>query len=526
MSNQLSFDFEKMKIHSRENFYVPFDEISAETRKKLRRKYSFYFFEEKACDQCEHAELRRLQKGLLPECETCAAFLSGLELCKPVKVGNKKYLTVPAGDEEGLCKILKGYDFEIKCHQKDHPIKPFHCTANLYDYQKNAIEAMIKAKRGVLKSPPRTGKTLMATAMTAQLQKKTLIIASQREWLNGFLETYIGSKTQQGFTDIDPKRIGFCKTVDDFKSKDICLATVQSLYAAKNADFLLRQIRDMFSVVIIDEIHSAAAQKYAQVVNRLNCEYMFGLSGTPDRKDGRYVIVDAIVGPVRHEVEVNRLKPTVRVVKTDYHKVINGNKPWAYIVGPMERDKKRQKLIAQYALEDVKNGHMVCIPYTTVKAILSQVEIINQMAGKQVAKAFYGSIKKEERDQIIQEAREYKLPIIVGSVKLVSTGVNIPRMSAWYYGVSPASNLPSCRQRVSRILTPYADKPQPLIRIFCDDMTVAQKCMANEWWNCILPEFKPAISPKDYEALKGYLNNKQNSGFKLTLNQNKSEYWF
>ena len=47
MGNQLSFDFEKMKIHSRENFYVPFDEISAETRKKLRRKYSFYFFEEK-----------------------------------------------------------------------------------------------------------------------------------------------------------------------------------------------------------------------------------------------------------------------------------------------------------------------------------------------------------------------------------------------------------------------------------------------------------------------------------------------
>lgn len=524
--DQLSFDFEKMKVHSRENFYVPFDEISAETRKKLRRKYSFYFFEEKACDQCEHAELRRMQCGILPECETCAAFLSGLELCKPVKVGGKKYLTVPAGDEEGLRKILKGYDFEIKYHQKDHPIKPFHCTANLYDYQKQAIDAMIKAKRGVLKSPPRTGKTLMATAITAQLQKKTLIIASQREWLNGFLETYIGSKTQQGFTDIDPKRIGFCKTVDDFKSKDICLATVQSLYAAKNADFLLRQIRDMFSIVIIDEIHSAAAQKYSQVVNRLNCEYMFGLSGTPDRKDGRYVIVDAIVGPVRHEVSVNRLTPTVRVVKTSYYKEIKGNKPWAYIVGPMERDKKRQKLIAEYALEDVKNGHMVCIPYTTVKAILSQVEIINQMAGKQVAKAFYGSIKKEERDQIIQEAREYKLPIIVGSVKLVSTGVNIPRMSAWYYGVSPASNLPSCRQRVSRILTPYSDKPQPLIRIFCDDMVVAQKCMANEWWNCILPEFKPAISPKDYAALKGYLSKREDKGFKLTLNQSKSEYWF
>ena len=523
--DQLSFDFEKMKVHSRENFYVPFDEISAETRKKLRRKYSFYFFEEKACDQCEHAELRRMQCGILPECETCAAFLSGLELCKPVKVGGKKYLTVPAGDEEGLCKILKGYDFEIKHHQKDHPIKPFHCTANLYDYQKQAIDAMIKAKRGVLKSPPRTGKTLMATAITAQLQKKTLIIASQREWLNGFLETYIGSKTQQGFTDIDPKRIGFCKTVDDFKSKDICLATVQSLYAAKNADFLLRQIRDMFSIVIIDEIHSAAAQKYSQVINRLNTEYAFGLSGTPNRKDGRYIIVDAIIGPVRYEVQVPRLVPSVRVVKTKYTKVINGNKPWAYIVGPLERDKKRQKLIAEYAVNDVKDGHIVLIPYSGVKAILSQVEEINKLAGKQIAKAFYGSIKKEERDQIIQDAREKKLKVIVGNTKLLSTGVNIPSASC-LYDCTCSSNKENAIQRYSRILTPYENKPIPLIRIFCDDMDVRRRCLNFEFWNVLWKEFRPTMSPKDYEAIKGYLSGKTKEGFKLTLNQSKSEYWF
>ena len=511
-----------IRIHSRENFYIPYEGISAETRKALRKAFSFYFFEEKACDQCEHAELRRMHCGILPECEVCAAFLSCLELCKPVTVGGKRYLTAPAGAESTIKKILKGYDCVVVRHQKDHPIAPFNCTANLYDYQKIAIDKMISAKRGVLKSPPRTGKTLMATAMTARLQKKSLIIASQREWLNGFLETYIGSKTQEGFTDIDKDRIGFCKTIDDFKKYDICLATVQSLYSATNADFLLRSIRDMFSVVIIDEVHSAAAQRYSQVLNKLNVEYAFGLSGTPDRKDGRYAIVDNIIGPVRHEVQVERLVPHVRVVKTSYTKVLNGNKPWAYIVGPLERDKARQKLIAEYALNDIKEGHVVLIMYSGVKAIQSQIEIINKLAGKEVAKPFYGGMKKDARDKVIEEARQKKTQIIVGNVRLLSTGINIKTASVIMCGTI-SNNIPQAQQRYSRILTPCDDKPTPIIRLLLDDMDICRRCMANEFWNVIVKDMHAVVSDKDMLALKSYFKGKT-TAFKLELNQ--SEYWF
>lgn len=503
-------------IKEREQLFIPAKGISKSVVSKLKKKYSFYFFEEKACQQCEFSELRKQTGGLLPECETCAGFISGMELCKKVRVGNNDYYTAPYGDKEGLSNLLSkaGVSFDFKQYYKDHPIEPFNCTANLYDYQKQAIDAALKAKHGVICAPPRSGKTVIATALISKLAKKTIIIASQREWLNGFLETFIGSKTQSGFTDIDKSRIGFCKTEADADKYDICLATPQTFYSEKGMQ-LLRKIYNKFDVMVIDEVHFMPADRFSQTISAFSCKYKYGLSGTPDRKDGKYILADNLIGNVLINLDVKRLVPQVRVVKTQYSKHIKGNAIWAYIVGPLERDKARQKLIAEYAIKDVKDGHIVLIPYSGVQAIKSQVEAINKLAGKKLAEAFYGGIKKEERNRIIQDARTRKLKIIVGNISLLSTGVNIPSASC-LFECTPRSNAPSAEQRFSRILTPCDDKPTPLIRYFCDDMDIRRRCMANEFWNVLMPIFKPSISDKDMAAIKAYFATKQ-SGFKLTL---------
>lgn len=516
---QLAFDFTepKIKIRERECLFVPSKGITKTFASKLEKKYSYYFFEEKACKECEVGAIRHKNGGLLPECETCPAFLSGIHLCKKVKVGNKFYYTVPYGDKEGLSKLLdkNKIQYAYKPLYQDHPIKPIKCTAKLYDYQQEAIEAALKYKHGVICAPPRSGKTVIATALICKIQQKTMILASQREWLNGFLETFIGSKTQQGFTDIDKSRIGFLKTEEDAEKYDICLVTPQTLYSKLGIE-LIKKIYKKFSVLVIDEVHFMPANRFSEVVSKLSCQYKFGLSGTPDRKDGKYVLADALVGPVIIDLNVKRLVPQVRFVRTQYSKISKKNAIWAYIVGPLERDKKRQELIAKYALEDMKAGHIIAIPYSGVKAILQQVDIINKMAGKEVAKAFYGSVKKEERDKIIQDAREKKLKIIVGNIKLLSTGINIPSLSC-LYDVTPSSNLPNATQRFSRILTPTEDKPQPLIRYFLDDMEVRRACMRNEFYNVLVPVFNPIISDKDMMSLRAYFKAK-NKEFKITLN--------
>ena len=492
-----------MKIWSRERYYVRIKDLTENTVKAIQKKYTFNFFEERACSQCEWVGLRKDQ-GILGECEACAAYKGSAILASKVKIGKNTYLATPLGDYDGLCKILHSHvkqDIVKKDLHKIIKISPVKFTGEARDYQQEAVAACIKGEKGVLYAPPRSGKTIMLSKMICDLSVKSLIIASQRDWLMGFYETFVGSNTQKPLTDIKKTRIGFCKKLSDFDKYDICLATVQTFHS-ESGQVLLKELRDKFTLVGIDEVHTSSANRYIQEISQFNCKYKIGLTGTPDRKDGKYVLTRAVVGPILYEAKVERLRPTIRCVRTHFS---DGSKSgvWAYIVRKVESNEKRLNLIADWALKDIEAGHMVLIPFTQVKPILKCIDIINRKAGKTVAYPFYGGLKKEVRDDTIQKARDYKIKIIVGNMRLLGTGINIPRCSC-IYNSTLSSNLPQSQQRFSRILTPCDGKPTPMIRLFLDDIQVARSCLNNEYWNSIR-KFDPIIDPKTEAMLTGYL---------------------
>ena len=510
-----------IKIYKREALLIRRDKVPPKLRSQLKEDYTFRFYNEKSCQKCEFLVDRHSDI-----CDQCAAYMGGAQLAKDVVLRERKYISLPIGDttnvEHALNRAgIRNYEF-INKHPESRLKKKIKFTGKLRDYQPDAVKAIIERKKGILEAPPRSGKTIMGTAAICKLGRKTLILASQRDWLLGFYETFCGSKTQKALTtakgsgpnDADTRQylkthkranVGFCRTLDQFQRHDICLATVQTFYSASGQK-LLRKLRDEFSVMVVDEIHTGAATKYASILAKLNTEWTVGLTGTPDRKDGKWVLMEKLIGKPLYQVKVERLKPTVRLVRTEFKD--RGGKQWATLVNQLESDPKRLKLIAKHALQDVNQGHMVLIPMARVKCIKALTMAINRLAGEDIAEAFYGGVKKEKRSTVIEKARKYKVKVIVGQSKLISTGINIPRASA-IYDVSYSSNIPNCIQRVSRILTPWEDKPPPLLRIFLDDTNVRKACLRNEWWQCMKPKFKPIISEKDNIVLSDYLSNKE-----------------
>lgn len=357
--------------------------------------------------------------------------------------------------------------------------------------------------------------TVMGSSLVCHLRRKTLILASQRDWLMGFKETFVGSDTQPALTDLDPKRIKLCKTLEDFMTHDVCLATVQTFYSP-GGEKLLRKLRDVFSVILVDEVHTSAADKYAQIMAKLNGRYVIGFSGTPDRKDTKEVLVENIIGPIIHEMKTERMQPHIRLTRTGYSKTTKGQVPWAYLVRGMENDKKRIDCIAKQAIRDIAEGHMVLIPTAQVKPIKLIVKRINELAGKTLAYEFTGGLKKPLRDEYIQKARDYKIKCLVGTQKILSVGINIPRASCLYETVL-SSNLPNAQQRMARVLTPMDGKPTPVIRFFLDDFGVRRNCMRNEYYRVLVPIFKPVISAKDKEMLESYFRSKDSNGSKFEL---------
>ena len=137
---------------------------------------------------------------------------------------------------------------------------------------------------------------------------------------------------------------------------------------------------------------------------------------------------------------------------------------------------------------------------------------INKLRGKRIARPFYGGMNKDLRKLTIDQARKYITKVLVGNMRLVSTGINIPRASA-LYEVTPSANIPKAQQRFSRILTPYEGKPQPIIRYFLDDVDVRRTCIRMEFFSVLRPMFRPIISEKVLGALNEYMSKKKSAAF-------------
>jgi superfamily II DNA or RNA helicase len=499
-----------MNIVKREAIFIPIKDISVKEKNRIKEDLTFNFFAKpRICEECEWYAER-----VNDVCESCANFKGQYQLASQVIVGKNKYLKIPVGSAQPIIDRLGRYaDVTYIDKSPKTKIAPIKFTGTFKAGQGEAVAAMLEKKRGVFRAPPRAGKTVMMSALVCQIRRKTLILASQRDWLMGFQETFIGSDTQKPLTNLKKSRIKLCKTLADFQNHDVCLATIQTFYS-EGGEKLLAAIRDMFSVILVDEVHTAAADKYSKIMAQLNGEWVIGCSGTPERKDEKEILVENIIGPIIYELKVDQVRPTVKLTRTGYSKTIKGQVPWARLVSGMENDKKRIDVIAKQALRDVKDGHMILLPVAQVKPIKKIVDRINELAGKTLAYSFTGSLPKAKRDLYIQKAREYKIKILVGTQKILSVGINIPRASMLYECVL-SSNLPNARQRMARVCTPYDGKPAPGIRFFLDDFSVRRNCMRNEYYRVLIPTLKPIISQKDKELIELYFKSKDfNAGGK------------
>jgi superfamily II DNA or RNA helicase len=492
-----------MKVFAREAFFIPIKKLTPDQVDEAHEANTFQFYKDQNCEKCPY-----FQERPCDVCTDCPNNLGSIRLSKVVTIGDNAYLSLPIGDFKTLKKIFPDDEIEIISKNRIIPMrKRIKFTGKLRPYQGPACDDLVAKKRGVLQSDPRSGKTVMATAAVCKLSLKTIIIAAQRDWLVNFHETFVGSKTQPGFSDINPKRIGFCNSLEDFEKYDVCLATYQTFLSDKGK-WLLNKIRKLFSIMIVDEVHRGAATEHARVISKFACKYKWGLTGTPARKDSKYIVIKRLIGPILHKTETPRLVPRIEFVPTN---VLTSRdyKVWTYMIRFLETNPKRLKLIAEWAVKDAKAGHMVLIPLARVDSIKALTAAINRIAGDDVpiAATFYGGLPKPERDETIQRARKYHIKVVVGNIKMLSEGINIPRASCLYQ-CTPSSNMPKAQQRFSRILTPMEGKPKPVIRVFADDMKVVRSCFRNEFWNVLWKMFKPVMTQETKDALFDWMNGK------------------
>lgn len=463
-----------MKAILNERFWLRHTDAREEVAREL---YQFKTYDEKSCDRCEFRPERHCDV-----CSDCPAFLGETALWKTMERGNTNWIGVPRGNRAKLKKFVGGDRITIVDRRgNDRMRTPLKFTGKLRDNQKEPIRDAIAAGYGVLKAPPRAGKTVMAAAIACRMGYKTLILAAQQEWLDEFYRTFMGNDSIPAMTNAPEIAqfesmaiVGHCKTVDDFARHDVCLATYQT-FITPGGRKKLDAIKSMFGLIVIDEVHGTAATAYARVLLGFNARHMIGLTGTDDRKDGLYKITRDIVGRVTSTAIVQTLVPTLKIVETPAS-TSHDYKHWTFAMRYLSNHKERNALIVKYAVHDIRAGRSLVIPVTLVAHAKSLADAINKEYGKDVAVAFVSQgLTKVRRAEILEGARSYKIKCVVGIRSLVQTGINVPRWDT-LYEVMPISNVPKFTQETSRIRTVQDGKQAPLIRHFLERFGPSTGC--------------------------------------------------
>lgn len=262
---------------------------------------------------------------------------------------NGDNLILPFGTLRQIWKlhpIQEDYIFNIK------PLKKIKYKSNikLFDYQKEALKAILEQKNGIVVMPAGSGKTQTALQVIAELGLKALWCTHTRDLLNQSYE-----RAEQNFENVDLGKITEGKIEI---GKHITFSTVQTLVKCD-----LQALKNEFDVIIGDEIHRMCgtptqAGMFFKVFNSLSARYKIGLTATNFRnikgtEKAMYVGIGEVICEIPREAVADRIvKAKIQKVESNYKinpkcQKTDGTIDYPKLTSDLAENEERNKLILE-----------------------------------------------------------------------------------------------------------------------------------------------------------------------------------
>jgi len=456
-------EFIKFDIHIFGNNLQLFSPINSLIHKALMKKFSYelknaYFMKKNNPYARTTIEFWKPKKQLLPY-----GFLYGMKKTLQDYIDYKGI--------KGEINIIDHREFNQDIIDMPNEFKN---GIKLRDYQIEAADKFLENKIGMLELGTGAGKTIIISEIVRRLGRKTLILVNRVDLLRQIkkvLEDTLGVEVgtiSQGQSDI----------------KTITIATIQTIYKNINiySDYL-KTVR----VSIMDEAHNVNHLSYWRVSQHLtNTEYRLGTTGTPRRTDGNDMYLNAVNGYVVFKMNSEKLiedgwlmKPKIIFIKDYMNKdiikqmeeeskvgLINETDNYSsfynkFIVENQERNNIVQKLINKH------KGEKTLILVKLVK----HGEYLSKMLG-----VFYlkGSTKKEIRKQTLDDFKNGKLNILIGTISIFAEGLDIPSLKYLINAAGQVSDIKTI-QTLGRLLRKHEGKESCTYYDFIDESRFMRK---------------------------------------------------
>lgn len=345
----------------------------------------------------------------------------------------------------------------------------YDTSVPLYDYQEEAVNAMIAAKYGILQSAAGSGKTQMGIALAVKLKRRTL-------WLCHTLDLIRQSK-ERAELYMSEDLIGTITEGKVSLGKGITFATIQTMCKLD-----LPQYRDYWDCIITDEVHRVsgsptAVTQYQMVLNSLSARHKYGLSATVHRADGMIQATYALVGKVAYQVPDEAVAD--KIMKVGIYPVgtgieisrealntdgtLNYTKLITYLTGNRTRNEliascieRRPSLILSDRLNHLEEL-MSLLPEDMQRDAV-------MVSGKMTSKA-----GKAKREQAISDMRSGRKKYLFATYSLAKEGLDIPCLERLYLA-TPQKDYAIVTQSIGRIARTFEGKADPIAYDFVDNI--------------------------------------------------------
>jgi superfamily II DNA or RNA helicase len=182
----------------------------------------------------------------------------------------------------------RGIPFGLRDERTLLPEVNFSSVIELRPEQEKVVSLAMETEQGVIVAPPGSGKTIMGLELIARRSQPTLILTHRRQIANQWIERI------QTFLNIPKAHIGRIDGVKKVIGEKITVAMLQSLSRQED----LKDWKDKFGTVIVDECHHIPAKTFREIVANINAKYWYGLTATPKRKHNDEKLIYLFIGDV------------------------------------------------------------------------------------------------------------------------------------------------------------------------------------------------------------------------------------
>jgi len=364
-----------------------------------------------------------------------------------------QFITSASEDEHslylprGIQPKLKQLDTEISFEDQlldGHPID-VSFKGGLRENQQKAADKLLENDTGIVSAPTGFGKTVVAAHTIAKRKISTLIIVNSKvladQWkerLKEFLDIQ-----SEPFTEYTPTgrvrkkdKIGELHSGKENLSHNIDIALFQTL---ANRDDLSDYL-EPYGMVIIDEAHHVAAKTFEDVIKQIKAHYLYGLTATPERKDGLTPILFMRLGEIIYEQEMNQseglLTPKYFYPRFTSYSDYNPELTYVKHLNNMVKMEERNELIISDVLENIQEGRPCLVLTERVAHIDVLTEILTEKLDEKIIYALSSDLTKKETETKINEMQaEGKAFVVIATSKYIGEGFDLPQLESVFFGL-------------------------------------------------------------------------------------------